>query len=76
MFASAGIGETYFSEAGIDIVVANELLDARANLYKAINPSTTVICGDISVLKSLGWRKKYSLSEGLKEEIEIIKEKI
>ena len=48
LFASAGIGETYFSEAGIDIVVANELLDVRANLYKAINPSTTVICGDIS----------------------------
>ena len=48
LFASAGIGETYFSEIGIDIKVANELLEKRANLYKAINPDTTVICGDIT----------------------------
>ena len=29
MFASAGIAETYFKKAGIDIVVANELLKKR-----------------------------------------------
>ena len=33
---------------GIDIKVANELLEKRANLYRAINPETTVICGDIT----------------------------
>ena len=48
LFASAGIGETYFKNIGIDIVVANELIERRANLYKAINPETDVICGDIT----------------------------
>lgn len=48
LFASAGIGETYFKEVGIDIKVANELLEKRANLYRNINPETTVICGDIT----------------------------
>ena len=48
LFASAGIGETYFKDIGIDIKVANELLEKRANLYRAINPETTVICGDIT----------------------------
>ena len=48
LFASAGIGETYFKDIGIDIIVANELLEQRANLYKSISPETTVICGDIT----------------------------
>lgn len=48
LFASAGIGETYFKDIGIDIVVANELLEKRANLYRAINPETKVVCGDIT----------------------------
>ena len=48
LFASAGIGETYFKEAGIDILVANELIKQRADLYKAISPETNVICGDIT----------------------------
>lgn len=48
LFASAGIGETYFKEVGIDIKVANELLEKRADLYRAINPETTVVCGDIT----------------------------
>ena len=51
LFASAGIGETYFKDVGIDIVVANELLPKRANLYKAISPETNVICGDITDVK-------------------------
>lgn len=48
LFSSAGIGETYFKKIGIDITVANELLEKRANLYKAISPKTNVICGDIT----------------------------
>ena len=48
LFAGAGIGETYFKDIGIDIVVANELLEKRANLYSSINPETKVICGDIT----------------------------
>ena len=48
LFASAGIGETYFKDVGIDIKVSNELIEKRANLYKSINPETNVICGDIT----------------------------
>lgn len=48
LFASAGIGETYFKDVGIDIVVANELLEKRAELYRSISPNTTVVCGDIT----------------------------
>lgn len=48
LFSSAGIGETYFKDIGIDIKVANELLSKRADLYKAINPETIVVCGDIT----------------------------
>lgn len=48
LFSSAGIGETYFESIGIDIVVANELLEKRAALYSSIYPNATVICGDIT----------------------------
>lgn len=48
LFAGAGIGETYFKDIGIDIKVANELIEKRADLYRAINSDVTVICGDIT----------------------------
>ena len=47
LFSSAGIGELYFSETNINIVVANELLQKRANLYKYTHPNTEVVIGDI-----------------------------
>ena len=33
LFSSPGIGETYFKEIGVDIIVANELIKQRAELY-------------------------------------------
>lgn len=48
MFACAGIGETYFSNAGIDVVVANELLENRAKFYRENHPSSNMIIGDIT----------------------------
>ena len=48
MFAGAGIGETYLNDCGIDIVVANELVDKRATLYKKLYPNCKMICGDIT----------------------------
>ena len=48
LFCSAGIGETYFEETGINIIVANELLEKRANLYRKIYPNANVVCGDFS----------------------------
>lgn len=48
LFSGAGIGETYLEQCGIDVVVANEIVEKRANLYKVINPRCNVICGDIT----------------------------
>ncbi len=47
LFSSAGIAETYYNEINVDIVLANELLEKRVNLYKHLYPDTEVICGDI-----------------------------
>lgn len=48
LFANAGVAETYFEGLGIDVVVANELLEKRADFYKHLYPYTNVITGDIS----------------------------
>ncbi|MCH5244121.1 MAG: DNA cytosine methyltransferase [Lentimicrobiaceae bacterium] len=47
LFSGAGIAEQYLSDVGIDIVVANELLQERADLYRAQYPKTNMICGNI-----------------------------
>ena len=51
MFSSAGIAETYFEKAGIDIVLASELLPKRADFYSKMYPSTKMIVGDIRETK-------------------------
>lgn len=48
LFANVGIAETYLAESGIDIVVANELLEDRANFYKHLYPLVDMIVGDIT----------------------------
>lgn len=48
LFSSAGIGEYYLKKAGIEIVVANELLPKRAQLYSYFYPNSNMICGDIT----------------------------
>lgn len=48
MFSGGGIAETYFKDIGIDVKVANELLEERANFYKYTHPDTNMICGDIT----------------------------
>lgn len=48
LFANVGIGETYLSEIGVDIVVANELLSERARFYQHLHPECNMICGDIT----------------------------
>lgn len=47
LFSSAGIGEYYLSRAGIDIVVANELIPRRGELYRKIYPDHEMVIGDI-----------------------------
>lgn len=48
LFASAGIGEFYLQRAGVDIVVANEIIPRRAELYKKIYPDSHMITGDLT----------------------------
>lgn len=48
LFANVGIAETYLSELGIDVVVANELLDERCKFYKHLYPKVNMIKGDIT----------------------------
>ncbi|CAM3642213.1 DNA (cytosine-5-)-methyltransferase [Erysipelothrix anatis] len=47
LFSSAGIGEYYLNRVGIDIVVANELITKRGDLYRNIYPNHDMIIGDI-----------------------------
>ena len=48
LFSNVGIAETYLSEVGVDIVVANELLKERARFYSHIYPECEMIQGDIT----------------------------
>lgn len=48
LFSGAGIGEAYLKKCGINIVVANEIIPKRADLYKAMYPDCQVIKGDIN----------------------------
>ena len=48
LFANAGIAETYLKEVGVDIVLANELVERRARFYKHLYPECEVVTGDIT----------------------------
>lgn len=48
LFANIGVAEAYLREIGIEVSVANELIERRAKLYSAIYPETKMIAGDIT----------------------------
>ena len=48
LFANVGIGETYLDQLGIEIVVANEKEEDRAEFYRKLHPNTKMICGNIT----------------------------
>lgn len=48
LFANVGLAETYFKELGIEIVVANEIIEERAKFYSHLFPDTNMIVGDIT----------------------------
>lgn len=48
LFANIGVAEAYLKSIGIDVVVANELIERRAKLYSQIYPDTDMVCGDIT----------------------------
>lgn len=48
LFANVGIAETYLADIGLNVVVANEIEEKRANFYKHLYPECEMICGDIT----------------------------
>ena len=46
LFANVGIGETYFKQIGVDVVVANEMLVDRAEFYKEVHPDCVMVGGE------------------------------
>lgn len=48
LFSSAGIGELLLQRDKIDFVLANELLEKRANCYHFLYPKTKMLVGDIT----------------------------
>lgn len=48
LFANVGIAETYLKKMGIDVVVANELLEDRVRFYTHLYPECDMVCGDIT----------------------------
>ena len=48
LFANVGIAETYLEDVGVDVVVANELLEQRAQFYQHLYPNVNMITGDIT----------------------------
>lgn len=48
LFANIGVAEAYLDGIGVEVVVANELIERRAKLYSQIYPKTKMICGDIT----------------------------
>lgn len=56
LFSSAGIGDIAVKSNGINIIVANELLENRASLHQKNFPYTNIIVGDI-------WEKQNQIIE-------------
>lgn len=49
LFANIGVAEAYLHELkNVKVVVANELLKRRADLYQKIYPDAQMVCGDIT----------------------------
>ena len=48
LFANIGVAEAYLESIGVQVVLANELIERRAVLYSKIYPKTNMICGDIT----------------------------
>jgi DNA (cytosine-5)-methyltransferase 1 len=48
LFSSAGIDEYYLKDIGFNVVVANEKIKERADLYQKMYGKCKMICGDIT----------------------------
>ena len=66
LFSCAGIAEYYLKDTNLDIILANELLQERCDIYKHFYPETEMIQGDIN--------DKFNeiISKSLEKEIDFI----
>ena len=48
LFANIGVAEIYLKELGVEISLANELLERRVKVYRHLYPETEIIVGDIT----------------------------
>ena len=48
LFANVGVAEAYLESLGIDIAIANEIIEERARFYSDVYPKTHMIVGDIT----------------------------
>lgn len=51
LFSSGGIGDLALQAAGVEVLVANELLSDRAELFESNFPACEMLVGDITQLK-------------------------
>ena len=51
LFSGGGIGDLALQSAGVEVVVASELLSDRASVFRSNYPNTTMIEGDIRETK-------------------------
>ncbi len=68
LFANIGVAEAYLHDIGFDVVVANELENRRAKIYRKIYPNSQMICGDI--IDTVIFEKV--VKESLNKKVEII----
>ena len=68
LFANIGVAEAYLEDIGINVVVANELIERRAKLYSEIYKKTCMICGDITKASI----KKEIIATSLKNNVQIV----
>jgi len=47
LFSNVGIAEIYLKQIGVEITLANEILERRAKFYQENYPNTQIIIGDI-----------------------------
>ena len=48
LFANVGLAETYLGKMGVNVVVANELIEERARFYSHLYPECDMVIGDIT----------------------------
>lgn len=65
LFANVGIAETYLSDVGIDVVIANELLEERANFYRHLYPNVEMITGDITSQETFDKVRDLAIKKGI-----------